>query len=88
MRTSKEREDGGGDSERRLLERARATTGRGVAAGVGYGMGAAGRNGLCVRARVFWGFVSEWWIVVWGCGLVLGGGLFSVSLSRYASVFS
>ena len=52
---SYELEDGGVDSERRLLEKTR-TTGAECVGGGGYGMGATGRRRLCML------------LCGWGCG--------------------
>ena len=65
MRMSKEREDGGGDSERRRLERAR-TTGPGLGGGGGYGMG-GGRGFVCLFVCLFG------WLVAWLVGFARGG---------------
>ena len=49
----KEQGDGGGDTEQRLLERAR-TTGAGRGCRSGNGMGAAGQRTLCLLVQSGW----------------------------------
>ena len=84
--------DGGMERERARSSRMEEVTGSGGCWGGRRRRGGAWRRGwirdggggaewaLC--ARVLWGSVSVWWIVVWGCGLVFGSGFFSVSLYR------